>query len=135
MELHLRFIGILLAILAAIHIAFPKRFNWGKEFEQLTLLNKQMMYVHTFFIALIILLMGVLCWTSPDDLVQTALGKKVSLGLGIFWAIRLLVQLFGYSPKLWRGKTFETIIHILFIIMWSYFAFVFLAIYSVTHVQ
>jgi hypothetical protein len=32
----------------------------------------------------------------------------VALGCGLFWLARLLVQFFGYSAQLWRGKGFET---------------------------
>ena len=39
------------------------------------------------------------------------------IGLAIFWTVRLGVQFFGYSSVLWRGKTFETIVHILFSIL------------------
>jgi len=84
-----------------------------------------MMTVHTFFIALLVFLMGLLCLTSSDELIYTNLGKKISLGLGIFWTIRLLIQFFGYSSQLWRGKTFETAIHILFIFLWIYLSFIF----------
>jgi hypothetical protein len=84
------------------------------------------MTVHTFFIAVVVFLMGVLCLTSTSELIQTSLGKTISLGLGVFWTIRLLVQFFGYSSALWKGKTFETTIHIVFSIMWTYISGVFL---------
>jgi hypothetical protein len=61
--------------------------------------------------------------------VQTPLGKRVCLGLGIFWGIRLYVQFFGYSSQLWRGKTFETVMHIIFSVYWSYLTAVFLWVY------
>ena len=125
MQLHLKIIGILLIILSLVHIIFPKYFNWGKELSSLSLINRQMMTVHTFFIALLVFLMGLLCLTSSDELIYTNLGKKISLGLGIFWTIRLLIQFFGYSSQLWRGKTFETAIHILFIFLWIYLSFIF----------
>jgi hypothetical protein len=86
------------------------------------------MYVHTFFIALTVLLMGILCLTSSSELIETNLGKKICLGFGIFWAIRLFLQFFGYSSKLWKGTTFETIIHIVFSFLWVYLSYVFLAI-------
>ena len=129
MELHLKIIGILLIILAAIHVAFPKYFNWKQELKPLSIINRQLMYVHSFFIAFAILLIGLLCLTSADDLLATVLGKKICLGLGIFWIARLLIQFFGYSSQLWRGKIFETSIHIIFSIFWIYLAVVFIFIY------
>jgi len=88
-----------------------------------------MMKVHTFFIALSVFMMGLLCLYSYEDLLQTPLGNKISLGLFIFWAIRLFLQFFGYSNKLWKGKRFETVVHILFSCLWIYLSTIFLLTY------
>ena len=126
MEFHLKIIGILLILLSAIHIFFPKYFNWKNELNSLSLINRQLMYVHSFFIAFAILLVGVLCLSSANELTNTDLGKKISLGLGIFWLVRLFIQFFGYSSKLWKGKSFETSVHIVFSIFWIYLSTIFI---------
>ena len=126
MKTQFNVIGILLIVLACIHIFFPKYFNWKEELKSLSLINRQMMTVHTFFIALTVSLMGVLCLTSASGLIETELGKKISFGLGLFWAIRLFFQFFVYSPKLWKGKKFETIMHFSFAFLWAYLSFVFI---------
>lgn len=128
MNLQLKIIGVLLIALALVHIAFPKYFNWNKELSQLSLINKQMMQVHTLFIALTIFLMGLLCFTSATELTNTTLGKRISFGLGLFWGLRLFIQFFGYSTKLWKGKTFETAIHIIFSLLWAFLTWTFLKI-------
>lgn len=126
MEIHYKTIGVLLMALALVHVIFPKYFNWRDELKSLSLINRQMMIVHTFFIALIVFLMGLLCLTSATELIETKLGKTISLGLGIFWSTRLFIQFFGYSTELWKGKTFETIVHIVFSLLWTYLSVVFL---------
>ncbi|WAC03865.1 hypothetical protein N7U66_09220 [Lacinutrix neustonica] len=108
---------------------FPKYFNWNVELKTISLVNRQIMTVHTFFIALTLFLIGALCFTSALDLINTKLGHSITFGLGVFWSVRLFVQFFVYSPKLRKGKTFETIIHIIFSLLWLYFASVFLMIY------
>ena len=95
MELHLKIIGLILIILAMIHGVFPRHFNWQKDLLQLSLINRQMMYVHTLFIALTVLLMGVLCLALSKDLIETNLGKRICLGLAVFWTARLIIQFFG----------------------------------------
>lgn len=120
MEIHLQITGTLLIALAFVHIIFPKYFNWEKELQSLSLMNREMMWVHTIFIALTVFLMGLLCVTSPQELTETALGKKIAFGLAVFWTIRLFIQFFGYSSGLWKGKTFETIVHITFSLLWAY---------------
>jgi len=69
MEVHLKTIGVVLIMLSIVHVIFPKYFNWKKELASLSLINKQMMEVHTFFIALTVFLMGILCFTNSDLLV------------------------------------------------------------------
>ena len=128
MEFQLNTIGCLLILLALIHIIFPKYFNWKEELNHLSLINKQIMQVHTFFIALTVFLMGILCVTSANEIITTSLGKKISFGFGIFWLCRLLIQSLGYSSKLWKGKFFETTVHIVFLILWSFLSLTFLKI-------
>ena len=125
MELHLKIIGILLIALGLAHAAFPRYFAWKKDLAGLSPINRQMLYVHTFFIALAVLLMGLLCSTSSADIVATPLGRRIALGLALFWTARLVVQFFGYSPDLWRGKRFETAVHIGMAIVWAYLSVAF----------
>lgn len=126
MIIHLTITGYVLMILAVIHISFPRYFNWRKELKDVSMINRQMMYIHTLFIGLVVFLMGALCVSAPAELLNTSLGKKVCLGLAAFWTTRLVIQFIGYSPKLWKGKSFETSMHILFSILWAYISCVFL---------
>jgi hypothetical protein len=129
MEIHFRIIGCLFIVLALSHFIFPRYFNWKQELSKLSLVNRQIMVVHSFFIALMVLLIGLLCLTSAHELITTPLGKRISLGLGIFWGARLLIQFVGYSSKLWKGRLFETGVHIVFCILWTYISVVFIKTY------
>ncbi len=129
MELHLKIIGFSLMALGLVHVIFPKYFDWERELSKLNLINRQMMYVHTFFIALTVFLMGLLCVTSVPEIIETELGKKIALGFSIFWVMRLAIQFFGYSSQLWKGKGFETVVHILFAIFWTYLSIIFFSVF------
>jgi len=131
MELQIKVIGSLLIGLAFLHVFFPRYFKWEGELATLSLINRQMMYVHMAFIAIAIFLQGLLCLTSADALLNTSLGRRISLGIGIFWALRLYFQFFVYSAKLWKGKPFETTVHILFSLLWVYFSIIFLLVYCI----
>ena len=130
MELHLKIAGYTMILLAFIHFVFPKRFNWKDELNGLSLINKQLMYVHTFFIALVVLLMGVFCIYATNDMVHTILGKQLCFGLFVFWLVRLVFQFFVYSSKLWKGKRFETCVHVAFSALWVYFTTIFFLVYN-----
>lgn len=125
METHLNIVGMLLIALALLHVIFPRYFRWKKTTASLEPVTREILYVHTFFIALTVLLMGLLCVSSADLLLNSPLGTRVCLGLATFWSIRLLFQFFGYSADLWRGKTFETCVHIGFSFLWVYLSTVF----------
>jgi hypothetical protein len=129
MTLHIKITGTLLVLLSLLHVVLPRYFNWTKELSGLSLISKQIMYVHTFFIAFIVLLMGLLCLNSSAELSNSLLGKHLSLGLFIFWFTRLLFQFFVYSPEVWRGKKLETFVHVIFSMLWSYFSYVFFVVY------
>lgn len=126
MELQIKIIGYLLMVLACVHVIFPKYFGWKEDLAPLQQINRSMMKVHTFFIALTVFLMGLLCVTSSQDLLQTELGRKLCLGLGVFWLIRLFFQFFIYPSILWKGKKLETIIHIIAIVFWIFLSYSFL---------
>jgi len=129
MEIHLKIVGSFLIALALMHIMIPKYFKWEQELSSLSLITKQILYVHTFFIAFMVLLMGLLCLSYSYELVHDPFGRVISLGLFGFWLIRLIFQFLVYSPMVWRGKRFETVMHIVFSITWTYFTCVFLFSY------
>lgn len=129
MTVHFKFIGITLILLSLMHIGFPKRFEWKRELANLSLMNRQMVYVHTFFIALVLFFIGILSLTSSSDLIGTTFGKRISLGLGVFWLVRVYCQFFVYSSELWKGKRFETTAHVLFSLYWIYLSAFFFAVY------
>jgi hypothetical protein len=129
MYIHLKIIGVLLIVLAFLHIGFSKYFNWKEELSTLSLINQQMMKVHTFFIAFVVFLIGVICFTSTKEIIETNLGRKIAFGLSLFWFVRLVFQFLVYSPMLWKGKIFETIMHVLFTLFWVYLSTVFFIIY------
>ena len=131
MIVHLQIIGASCVVLALVHVIFPAYFDWKNELKPLTLINRQLMHVHTFFVALVVLLIGLLCLTSSVELTTTPLGKRLCLGLFVFWGLRLFVQFFWYSPALWRGKRLETAVHVLFSLLWSYFSLVFFWVWRV----
>lgn len=129
MALHLKITGVLLILFALVHVIFPKRFDWKTDLPKLSLMNRQMMVIHTFFISLVLFLMGILSITSSTELISTLLGGKVALGFFIFTGVRFFIQFFGYSSSLWKGKSFETFVHVAFGILWAYFSVVFFLTY------
>jgi hypothetical protein len=125
-DLHLKIVGITLILLGALHAAFPRRFHWSEELSRLSLLNRQIFVVHCLFIVLVLWMMGALSLLFTDALLEpTALARPVLAGLTLFWLVRLVIQWAVYDHALWRGNRFNTVVHILFTALWSYYTFVF----------
>lgn len=113
--------GCGLLVLALLHVAFPRRFGWQQDLAQVTLLNRQLFYVHTLFIAVTVAIFGGLSiligWTW--DGTGTPLTVAVLGAFALFWSIRLAVQLFVFDRRLWKGDRFNTAIHVLFTAVWT----------------
>lgn len=125
-EICLRAAGLLMLGLSTLHLVFPKRFEWKRDLAQLTLLNRQIFYVHTVFVCLVLLWMGALALLDPAALLERGrLASWVNGGCAGFWFARLCTQHFGYSAELWRGKPLETLVHWLFTGFWVFLTAVF----------
>jgi hypothetical protein len=130
---HLKTVGYLMFALSALHLVFPKRFRWKEDLAQLQALNRQIFYVHCFFICLVLLLMGSLCVYFPSEFLAGGdLRRLVAAGFALFWSMRLLIQLFVYDKELWVGKPLETTVHLTFSGLWTYFTAVFLWVFVTT---
>lgn len=121
LKTHLQLAGLALLVLAFAHFFFEKRFGWKEELARLSLFNRQVFYVHNFFILLVIALCGALSLFGADALLEkSALGRYVAGGTAFFWACRWFSQFLVYDSSLWRGKKFETGVHIAFSLFWTY---------------
>jgi hypothetical protein len=125
-EWHLRAIGLLMLLIAGVHAFFPSWFRWREELNRLSLLNRQIFVVHTLFVVLILVLVGSLLLFHGGTILRSGeLGRVIYLGLGVFWAARLAVQLWYYDRTLWQGDTAKTGLHALISLLCGYFTAVF----------
>ena len=125
----LRVAGALQLALAALHPFFPRRFGWAEELPRLSLLNRQIFVVHTFFIALTVAMFGALSLFGAPALLQaTSLSRLVLGGMAAFWGVRLVVQLFVYDSRLWRGQAFNTRMHLAMSALYLYLSGVYASV-------
>ena len=57
----------------------------------------------------------------------TRLSRALLVGLTIFWSLRMVMPWAFYSPAIWRGHRFNTVMHYLFSALWIYVSSVFVA--------
>jgi len=128
MAFNLRLVGLMMIALVFVNLLVPRRFRWREELAGVSLLNRQIFQVHGMFIVLTLALFAVLLLTSSDALlVPSPLSRAVLAGLTIFWGARMLAQWFVYSPDIWRGNRFRTVMHYVFSVTWIYVTVTFAA--------
>lgn len=112
LELLLRIAGAGLILLAILHVPIGRRLRWSEDAMRLMPVNRSIFHVHTFFICLVLLLMGLPCLLDPSIFTATSrAGAWLSWSISTFWATRLYFQWFVYPADLWRGKRMETVVH------------------------
>ncbi|MHC4957414.1 MAG: hypothetical protein ACYTGN_03490 [Planctomycetota bacterium] len=48
--------------------------------------------------------------------------------IGAFWAVRVAIQLFYYSPEHWRGRPLETLAHVVLLAIYGSMSSVYLTV-------
>ena len=118
---NLRIVGLLLVLLGLSHGFFNRYFKWERELAGVSLLTRQIFFVHTFFIALGVVLAGAASFVCADVLLRPGLlSRTVLAGMTLFWLCRLLAQFFTYDSRVWRGDRFRTVMHGVFSAFWVY---------------
>lgn len=128
LEILLRIAGAGLILLAITHIPIGRRLKWREQGALLDPMNRSVFHVHTFFICLVLVLMGLPCLIDPQIFLDPSpAGRWLAWSCAGFWAFRLYFQFFVYQADLWRGKRMETLVHRLFVVIWTGLAAVFTA--------
>jgi len=82
----LRIAGGGLILLALLHIPIGRKLRWSEDSRNLTPVNAAVFQVHTFFICLVLGLMGLPCLMEPAVfLTPTRAGTWVSWSFATFW--------------------------------------------------
>ena len=93
LTLNLTVAGVLLVGLGALHIALPAALNWHRELAGASPINREVSYVHCYFIGLTCVLWGLLALAAGRQLLQSGpLNRLVLIGAVAFWASRLVIQ-------------------------------------------
>ncbi len=123
MKLSLQIAGVLQLLLALAHFPIIQQLKWREELQRVGLLTRQVFWVHTGFLMLVLTGFGVLDLVHADELLaRTTLARSLLGGLTVFWAARLYCQFFVYRAELWRGNSFNTMMHAFFSVLWTFLA-------------
>lgn len=121
LHVHLQIVGMLLMLLGLSHIFFDRFFGWGQELTAVSLLTRQVFFVHNFFIGLTVIFCGAASFFCAEALLRpNTLSRAVVGGMATFWFCRLLAQFVAYDSAIWRGNRFRTSMHVACTLLWCY---------------
>ena len=121
LTVHLQVVGVLLMVLGLSHVFFNRYFGWDVELAGVSLFTRRVFFVHAFFIAMTVTMMGAFCAVYAGALVEPqALSRAILAGMVVFWGSRLVAQFTAYESAIWRGNRIRTRMHVAFSIFWIY---------------
>jgi hypothetical protein len=79
----------------------PGVLRWADELKAVSLVSRQLIWVHGAFIVLVIIGFGMLAILFPKELAAGApMSRGVCAFIGLFWLVRLLLQFVLFDPAL-----------------------------------
>ncbi len=119
--LHLRIAGVLLLGVGIGHLLLPRALGWPTELQAVSLMTRQVSYVHTYFIGLMCALFGLAATVLTADLLAPdRMAAAVLVGGIAVWGSRLVAELWVFDPSLWRGRWLTVVGHVASTGLWTY---------------
>jgi hypothetical protein len=128
LSIFLRTAAALQLAVAILNLFLVPLFKWKADLMQAPLLLREVFQVHAWFISVTLAIFGLLSWRFAAEIAShaSALGGWLAGGIGIFWAIRTILQITYYSSSHWRGQFGRTVIHILLLLLYGGMAAIYL---------
>ena len=113
LELGLRTAAIAQFAIAIINLSLVRLMNWRSDVERMPLLISEVFRVHVIFITVTVGTFAVITWRFAFDIATRAnpIAVWLAAAIGIFWAVRSLMQWTHYSSSHWRGDRTRTALH------------------------
>ena len=118
LELGLRVAAGAQLFVAVLNLFLIRIMKWKPDLERAPLLIREVFEIHCYFISITLAIFGLITWRFAPDFAAgaTPLCAWLATGIGLFWAVRSIMQWSHYSAKHWRGDfTRTTIQFVLFL--------------------
>ena len=124
LETVLQIVAIAQLAIAFLNLFLVRLLDWRGEVAKMPLLLREVFHVHLWFISITLLIFGVITWQfAPEIATGTAeIGRWLAAGIGLFWALRTILQVTYYSSSHWRGNPGRTTAHVLLLLVYGGFA-------------
>lgn len=93
--------GVYNLAFAAFHLMFWRLFHWKRDLRSLSYLNRQTVQVLNLCLTLVLLLFAYLSLAHTAELLSSALGRSLLVGIALFWLARAVEQVVFYKLRHW----------------------------------
>jgi len=106
---------------AALNMFLVPLLKWKEDLARMPLLLREVFQVHAWFISMTLAIFGVLTWRFAPELAADAIPicRWLAAGIGIFWALRAILQVVYYSSSHWRGQLGRTLAHLALLFLYG----------------
>ena len=130
LKLFLQLAAALQLGVAVMNLFLVRILKWREQVAAMPLLLREVFQVHAWFISVTLAIFGTLTLRFAGELASGAnpIGQWLCAGMGMFWAIRTVLQITYYSSSHWRGQVGRTLIHFLLLLGYGAMAFIYLRV-------
>ncbi|SRR6266581_2497136 len=113
---------------AILNLFLVRLLKWEADLARMPLLLREVFQVHAWFISVSLAIFGTLTWRFAAEMASgtNLIARWVCVCVGLFWAIRTVLQVVYYSSSHWRGQPGRTAMHFLLLVAYGGMAFVYL---------
>jgi|ERR1051325_648273 hypothetical protein len=114
--------------IAVLNLFLVRLFRWQEALTRMPLLMREVFQVHAWFISVTLAIFGAITWRFAGQMAGggNPLGRWLAAGIGMFWAIRTVLQVAYYSSSHWRGRPARLLAHVTLLVLYGGFAAVYL---------
>ena len=111
---------------AVLNLFLPRLLHWREDLTRLPLLMREVFQIHVWFISITLTIFAVMTWRFATEMNANPACRWLAAGIGLFWALRTILQITYYSSSHWRGLPGRTLIHITLLLIYGGFAVLYL---------
>ena len=128
LSLLLQIVGALQLAIAVLNLFLVRLLHWQKDLSRMPLLLREVFQVHAWFISVTLTIFAAMTWRFAAEMAGHAnpACQWLAAGIGLFWAVRIVLQVTYYSSSHWRGQPGRTLAHVALLIIYGGFASLYL---------
>ena len=100
--------------IALLNLWLVRLLDWKADLDRMPLLLREVFHVHCWFVSITLGIFGATTLRFADAMAASnnETCRWLTAGIGLFWAIRTVLQVTYYSGSHWHGRPVRTVMHV-----------------------